>query len=220
MRSASGLHPCGSYGKSYQAKSGGTDRQRYLAPVSGRWDSVDYHQFYAADANRTLLRAMHLIHQAEQRGQDPSEFLNKVLGVPGDSWFERSENVRSLPSRTESLADETLRANYEHCRKLGLLDNADALDDLADGELPVICTGPATGQRVVISTVIDPELSPGIEKVLANLEITPPKEPSLNLGDVEIAAARRLARDLQNAGVIEQQALKRILARYDQLAPN
>lgn len=182
-------------------------------------ESSYYHQFYEADARRTLLRAMHLIQQAEQRGKDPSQFLNEVLGVGGDSWFERGDDRHRSITRSQSLADETLRANYEHCRKLGLLGDDDALEDLAEGELPVIISGPAAGQRLTIITVIDPELSPGIEKVIANLRISPPKDPAQKLGDVEIAAARRLARDLEYAGIIDSEALKRILARYEELSP-
>jgi len=182
-------------------------------------ESSYYQQFYAADARRTLLRAMHLLHQAEQGGQNPSNFLNEVLGVSDGSWLDRTDSEGRPASRAANLAEETLLTNYEHCRKLGLLDDNDALKDIAKGELPEISTGPASGERAEITTVIDPNLSPGIEKVVANLTIGPPRDKAQALGDVEIAAARRLARDLEHAGIIDSSALNRILARYDELAP-
>jgi len=182
-------------------------------------ESSYYRQFYAADARRTLLRAMHLLHQAEQRGKDPSRFLNEVLGVAGDSWLDRTDERPYSRSRAEGLADSTLRANYEHCRKLGLLDDADALEALAKGELPNISIGPAAGKRLTVYPIIAPELSPGIDKVLANLELGPPRDASQPLGDVEIAAARKLARDLEQADIIDAEALRRILSRYDEMRP-
>lgn len=182
-------------------------------------DSSYYQQFYADDAQKTLLRAMYLLHQAEQKGRDPSEFLNEVLGVAGDSLLDRSGDKPDSLSRTEALADSTLRANYENCRKLGLLDDAKSLETLAKGVPPTITIGPAAGERAAVHPIIDPSLSPGIEKVLANLQIGPPRDDSQPLGDVEIAAARRLARALQSAGIIDPAAQKRIEAHLNDLSP-
>jgi hypothetical protein len=182
-------------------------------------DSGYYRQFYADDARKTLLRAMYLLHQAEQKGQDPSRFLNEVLGVAGDSWLDRTGDKPDSLSRTEALADSTLRANYENCRKLGLLDDAKSLETLAKGVPPTITIGPAAGKRATVYPIIDPALSPGIDKVLANLQIGPPRDTSQPLGDVEIAAARRLARTLQSAGIIDPAAQQRIETHLNKLSP-
>ena len=67
-----------------------------------------------------------------------------------------------------------------------------------------------------MGTIIDPSLSPGIDKVMANLEIRPPKAKGLPMSDVEIAAAKQLAASLALAGVIEESAERRI---SDSLTP-
>jgi hypothetical protein len=182
-------------------------------------DSGYYGQFYANDAQKTLLRAMHLLHVAEQKGRDPSRFLNEVFQVGDDSWLDRTGDYANSLTRSQALADSTLRANYENCRKLGLLDNTKSLETLAKGELPIITMGPATGKRAAVYPIIDPQLSPGIEKVLANLQISPPRETAQPRGDVEIAAARQLARDLQSAGIIDPAAQQRIDSHLNKLAP-
>lgn len=183
-------------------------------------ESSFYRQFYADDARRTLLRAMFLLRQAAAKGKDPARLLDEALGVRGASLLDRtSEAGDQHLGPAQQLAVASLLANYENCRKLGLLDDDEALTDLGRGDLPEIREGPARGRRAEIHTVIDATLSPGIDRVLANLEIGPPKTPGHAPGDVELAAARRLARDLENAGVIDDGALKRILAHFDGLAP-
>lgn len=182
-------------------------------------DSSFYRQFYADDARRTLLRAMFLLRQGEKTGDDPAVLLDEALGVRAHSPFDRSEELKEELTAAQRLAVARLLANYEHCRKLGLLDDEDALAELGVGELPRIRSGPGAGQPAALHTVIDPALSPGIEKVLANLEIGPPQPAGHVPGDVELTAARRLARDLEGAGIIEDSALKRILDRFAELAP-
>jgi len=56
-------------------------------------------------------------------------------------------------------------------------------------------------------------LSPGLETIVANLEIRPLRNTNLPVTDVKTAIAGKLANDLQEAGVIEETALKRIKAK-------
>ena len=87
---------------------------------------------------------------------------------------------------------------------------------MKEGGLPAIPGGPEAGQKPEIATLIDPAVSPGIDKVIANLEIRPPHAESSIPSDVEIAAAKQLARDLADAKVIEEPVRDRIIGK---LAP-
>nr|MCU0780433.1 hypothetical protein [Akkermansiaceae bacterium] len=87
------------------------------------------------------------------------------------------------------------------------------------GVLPPIPSGPHRGQRPELVMLIPPELSPGIDRVMANLEIRPPRDGVAPRTDTEIALARQLAHDLAMAGVIEDAALERILAGLAEAAP-
>ena len=62
-----------------------------------------------------------------------------------------------------------------------------------------------------VRTIIDAALSPGLDRVVANLEIRPPRKPGSAMNDVEIAAAKQLAKVLSDAGVIETAAADRII---------
>ena len=82
---------------------------------------------------------------------------------------------------------------------------------LKEGKLPPVRTGPQAGSKAEVGTIIDPVLSPGLDKVMANLEIRPPREKGRKMSDVEIATAKQLAQDLSSAGIIEESARKRII---------
>ena len=80
---------------------------------------------------------------------------------------------------------------------------------LAKGELPDGDPKPA------IAHIIDPAVSPGLERIVPNLELRPVKaaaaaEPT----DLEVAAAKNLATELCSANVIEYKAEKRIVDHY------
>jgi hypothetical protein len=69
------------------------------------------------------------------------------------------------------------------------------------------------GKKPVIANLIDPAVSPGIDKVIANLEIRPPQAESRVPSDIEIAAAKQLARDLADAKIIEEPVRDRIIEK-------
>ncbi|MEO7098555.1 MAG: hypothetical protein ABI162_04280, partial [Luteolibacter sp.] len=88
-------------------------------------------------------------------------------------------------------------------------------ESMKAGELPPIPSGPEAGNHPEIGTLIDPSLSPGMERVIANLEIRPARTTT-KASDVEIAAAKELARDLSDAKIIEESARDRILQKLSQ----
>ena len=58
-----------------------------------------------------------------------------------------------------------------------------------------------------------------MEKVIANLEIRPPPTDAQKPTDIEVAAAKQLARDLRDARLIEEPVRDRILQGLSKPAP-
>lgn len=171
-------------------------------------DSSFFRQFHTEDARKTLVRGVGLIAEAKQLGIDPDKVIDGGLGIK-EKYFASDEDKNGVPIR-ESIIRSSLRANYENFLKLGYTPDFHTLQGMKDGELPPVRTGPSAGSRAEIGTIIDPKLSPGLDRVVANLEIRPPKKPGTPMSDVEIATAKQLAKNLSDAGVIETAAAARI----------
>ncbi|QTN34097.1 hypothetical protein HZ994_17815 [Akkermansiaceae bacterium] len=172
-------------------------------------DSSFFRQFYAEDARKSLVKAVGLIAEANNLGLPPETSINRGLGIE-EKYFAMDGDKEASPVK-ETLVRETLRANYENFRKLGYEADFHTLDMMKQGDLPPVRTGPQAGAKAEVGTIIDPALSPGLDKVMANLEIRPPKEKGLPLTDVETATAKQLATALRDAGIIEEAAEKRII---------
>jgi len=172
-------------------------------------DSSFFRQFHAEDARKTLVRGVGLIAEAKQLGIDPDKVIDGGLGIE-EKYFAMDEDKEGVPIR-ESIIRSSLRSNYENFLKLGYTPDFHTLQGMKDGELPPVRTGPSAGSRAEVGTIIDPNLSPGIDRVVANLEIRPPKKPGAPMTDVEIASAKQLAKNLFEAGVIEKEASDRII---------
>ena len=89
---------------------------------------------------------------------------------------------------------------------------------MREGKLPFIPDGPLAGKTPMIATLIDPAISPGIDKVIANLEIRPPQTEIHAPTDIEIAAAKQLTRDLADAKIIEEPVRDKIIAKLSELS--
>ena len=172
-------------------------------------DSSFFRQFHPEDARKTLVRGVGLIAEAKQLGIDPDKVIDGGLGIE-EKYFAMDEDDKGVPIR-ESIIRSSLRSNYENFLKLGYTPDFHTLQGMKDGELPPVRTGPSAGSRAEIGTIIDPKLSPGLDRVVANLEIRPPKKPGTPMSDVEIATAKQLAKNLSDAGVIETVAAERII---------
>lgn len=180
-------------------------------------DSSFFRQFYAEDARKTLVRAVGLIAEANSLGMPPDEVIDRGMGIkPG--IFENDAG-RDDPPMREIIIRRCLRGNYENFLKLGYTADFHTLDAMRNGNLPPIPAGPESGGRAEIAHLIGPSACDGIDKVLANLEILPPAGDGRKSTDIEIAAARQLARDLATAGVIEEGARDRILDSLSQAKP-
>jgi hypothetical protein len=180
-------------------------------------DSSFFQQFYAADAQKSLVRAIALIAEANQLGLEPDKAIDGGLGIER-KYFTTDED-RDEPPVREKIIRSSLRKNYENFRKLGYTPDFHTLASMKTGELPPIQSGPSSGLRPEVGTIIDPALSPGMEKVIANLEIRPTRAEKTAPSDVEIAAAKQLARDLGDAKLIEESARDRILEKLSPSNP-
>ena len=93
------------------------------------------------------------------------------------------------------------------------------LKAMQKGDLPPIPAGPQSGSKPVISHLIPPALSPGMDKLIANLEIRPPQADDAPPTDIQLAAAKQLARDLAEARIIEEKVCDKILDGLTQKPP-
>lgn len=173
-------------------------------------DASFYRQFDRDDAEATLLRCVALVERARQLGLSPSELLDRVYKRKEKGEYDFGSSG-DYPVR-EKLVRDTLTAAHEAARRLDSLAPRD-LEQFEQGRLP-----PTAREPLAIATIIDPALAPGIDKIVPNLELRPEdgtrtaKDAPPNA--IEIAAARRLARDLESAGLIERTVAEAILAHY------
>jgi hypothetical protein len=173
-------------------------------------DSSFFKQFYATDARKTLIRAIGLIAEANSLGMSPDTAINRGLGVK-ENFYGNDEATDDAPAR-DAVVRDSLRGNYENFLKLGYSADARTIQALKQGDLPAIPDGPHAGKKPEIVALISPSISPGMEKVLANLELRPPQAGDGALTDIETASAKRLANSLAEAGVIEDPVKERIIS--------
>jgi hypothetical protein len=177
-------------------------------------DSSFFKQFYPEDAQKSLVRAVALIAEANQLGIPPEKAIDRGLGIE-EVFFSTDTNPYE-PTAREKIIRNSLGSNYENFLKLGYKADFHTLDAMREGKLPILTEGPLAGKKPTIATLIDPAVSPGIDKVIANLEIRPPQTESHVPTDIEIAAAKQLARDLADAKIIEEPVRDRIIAKLSQ----
>lgn len=172
-------------------------------------DSSFFQQFYPEAARKSLVRAIGLIAEANTLGLTPDTAIDRGLGIK-EKFFENELEEYDIPVR-EKIIRTSLRSNYENFLKLGFKPDFQTISAMKEGELPAIPSGPQAGRKPEIANLIDPAISPGMEKVIANLEIRPPNPDNHKPTVIEIASAKQLARDLSDARIIEESVRDRIL---------
>jgi hypothetical protein len=180
-------------------------------------DSSFFQQFYAEDARKTLVRAIGLIAEANTLGVTPDKAIKRGMGIKEE--FFSSDSERDEPPVREKIIRNCLRGNYENFLKLGYTADFHTLDAMGKGELPSIPSGPHAGRKAIVGSLIDSSISHGMEKVVANLEIRPPFGEERKPTDIEIAAAKQLARDLAQAQIIEEPVRDRIIEALAKQSP-
>ncbi len=176
-------------------------------------DSSFFQQFYADAAQKSLIRAIGLIAEANELGIPPETAIKKSQGIETKLFAEDSDNEE--PPLKTKIITTSLRANYENFLKLGYQADFHTLQEMKSGKLPPIPSGPESGKNAVVATLIDAAASPGIEKVIANLEIRPPTEGRTQT-DIEVATAKQLASDLADAKIIEEPVRDKIIKALSQ----
>lgn len=171
-------------------------------------DSSYFHQFYAEDAQKSLVRAVALIAEANELGTPPEKSIDRALGID-PAYFKPAEKPEEVQPR-ERIIRASLANNYENFRKLGYKPDFQTLANMKEGTLPPIPSGPEAGKKPVIVTLISQAASPGIEKVIANLEIRPPSRENVPPTDLQIAAAKKLINDMVEAHLIEESISSRL----------
>jgi len=172
-------------------------------------ESSYFRQFSADDAHKTLIRAIGLLAEAEALGVSPDEAIKSALGMKRE-WFVEDQKEDEIPL-AKQIIRASLRANFENFSKLGFKADGNTIRLMKAGELPAIPSGVMAGRKPIIKTLIPAQASPGIEKVLANLELAPPDAADRPLTDIQVAAAKQLARDLFSARIIEQPVRDKII---------
>jgi hypothetical protein len=172
-------------------------------------ESSYFRQFSAEEAHKTLIRAIGLLAEAESLGMDINKAIDGGLGIK-PHYFKSEFNKDDAPPE-EKIIRASLRGNYDNFIKLGYKPDFAIIAPMKDGQLPAVPSGPFAGRKPVIHNLIPEAASPGIGKVLANLELSPPDSEDKPANDLQIAAAKQLARDLGDAGLIEEPVRDRIL---------
>lgn len=191
--------------KTHQRKGEIVDEMKAISS-----DSSYFLQFNAADAQKTLLRAVALMHEAERLGITHEDLIKRAFGIEVGVFA--SDTTSDDLSSKQVLIRDSLLLNFVNFTKLGYPSDLRVLKEFNAGEIPTIPEGTFQGRRAVIRPIIDPALSPGLEKILPNLQLAPPSADEAPPTELEVARAKRLARDLGNAGVIEEPVMNRIIA--------
>ncbi len=164
-----------------------------------------YRQFDQDNAAEVLLRAVALVETGRQLGIAPGELFDQV--------FERDQKPGAYddyPIHERIVRDHLTRA-HDAARQLHLLDDHRRLRELSEGRMPRL-----PGGSPVIRPLIDRSITPALVSVVPNLELHPARTPEgRELDTVELAAARRLARNLETAEVIGEATVAIILRRLE-----
>jgi len=167
--------------------------------------------FYRAitekDARTSFLRGIALLYDANKLEMDPAEVFSRVFEKKDKAKTLAGDEFVDFPSR-EKLARETFIRSYQHAEQLGLLAGPEEVAALRQGEIP------NTPVRTAIIFVIDPAISPGLEKVVPNFELRPFDNKNATPNDTEVAAARNLAADLANSRIIDRETETKITLHF------
>lgn len=170
-------------------------------------DASFYRSLEPKDAHATFLKAIAMVDEANTLGMVPTAYFDLVFKRDDDLKTQLGDDYEDYPAR-ERLVRETLLRGYQHALQFSLLDEPGKRALLARGELPEGDPEP------MIANIIDPAVSPGMEKIVPNLELRPAKAAGAAPTDLEVAAAKELASELSAANVIEYEAEKRIVDHY------
>jgi Tfp pilus assembly major pilin PilA len=168
-----------------------------------------YRALRESDAQATFLRCIGRVQRAQQLGMEQNDFMNAVFDRKKDSDAGIEETLDGTPTK-EKLVRICVKSGWQTAKLLNMFDEPDAVSTLLTGEMPIMSPAP------VLSHIVDPALSPGLEKVVPNFELLPEaRKPNALPTDIEVNATRQLINDLADAGIIDHYAQKRIIDDYE-----
>ena len=176
-------------------------------------DTSFYRSPTVESAHSTLFKGIAMIEDAKKLGLDPINYFDTVFGHDQKGHkVGLDDEFSEFPAR-EKLARETLLRAYQQAEHFKFLDSPDYIESLRAGEMPPVVPKPT------VACIIDPSLSPGMEKIVANLELRSAARTPGPPNDLEVAAAKNLSSDLYSSHVIESDADSRIARHYDKREP-
>lgn len=147
-------------------------------------------------ANPRVQKYVAALAEAQAAGLNPSKVSAqavKLAGYQGDA---------------ATLTADAMVRNLDIAQKLGALD-AEGLDEMRRGNAATVKTGPYKGQQLSVDHVIPRSVVPGLDNVIANLELMPAglnSAKGAKIGDRQ----RSLARKLNKAGLLSASGLRAI----------
>ncbi len=150
-------------------------------------------------ANPRVQKITAILWQAKQNGHDPSMVAQKAVGRIGWGGTEKG-----------NLTAAAMVRNLTILERLGGTTPED-LADMRRGRTADVRRGPYAGEVISVDHIIPRSVAPELENVIANLELMP---LTLNLrkGDKVSDRQTALAKQLHKAGLLSDEAFRRVMA--------
>jgi hypothetical protein len=172
-------------------------------------DTNFYQSPTAEAAHATLYKGIALLVDAKKLGLEPGDYFKEVFPHDKKDKVGLDDDYEDYPA-LEKLARDTYERAYHKAELFGMLDTPAKVNELREGKMPddVI-------PKPVVACIIDPQLSPGMEKIVPNLDLRPAGTKQTEPTDLETAIAKNLCSDLYSARKITSEADSRISKHYD-----
>lgn len=181
--------------------------------------TTSFEAAYDAEATSSLFKSMALLHKIKaELNKEPNEILREVFhGDDEGALFGEMESGSNASSDPQAeLIGKGLLRNYQHCRTLGIFSDSENLRNLMAGKTPIIKSGPDSNSKATIRFIIDPSVSPGSERIIPNMIISPPdRGEGGKPTDMQISQAKEFVRALYDARVIERDTGERLNQHYE-----
>lgn len=150
-------------------------------------------------ANPRVQKITALLWKAKQDGDDPAKVAERAVGLIGWGGSEKGNLTAAAIVRNLTIAE-----------RLGSTTPAD-IEKMSRGRAAEVRKGPYAGEVLSVDHIIPRSVTPELDNVIANLELMP---LSVNQRKGNSVTARQidLARKLNVAGLLADDALRRVLA--------
>ena len=151
-------------------------------------------------ANPRVRKIVYWLEVGRQSGRDPRDQMERVMTQLGWGGTMKGELTANAMVRNRTIAE-----------RLGCLD-ADGMQRMRRGKSPTVKFGPYIGEKLTVDHIIPRAVSPGLDRVLANLELMP---HSLNIRKGAKIGQRQLdlAKKLRDAGLLSETEYSAVVAR-------